>query len=61
MARQGSSFYFLELPLPLGLALEELEVDGVGTVIQVTEIVEGGSAKEDGSIRALTASHLAII
>ena len=31
---QGSSFYFLELPLSLGLALEEVEVDGVGTVIQ---------------------------
>eukprot|EP00435_Cladocopium_sp_Y103_P014070 s882_g3.t1 len=48
---KGSSFYFLELQMPLGLQLEEVEVDGVGTVIQVTEIVDGGSAKEDKSIR----------
>lgn len=50
--QQGSSFYFLELQLPLGLSLAEVEVDGVGTVIQVLEVVDGGSAKEDGSIRA---------
>ncbi|CAJ1362257.1 unnamed protein product [Effrenium voratum] len=36
---------------PLGLALEEVEVEGVGTVIQVVEVVEGGSALVDGSIR----------
>ncbi|CAK9105939.1 unnamed protein product [Durusdinium trenchii] len=49
--QKGSSFYFLELPMPMGVSLEEVEVDGVGTVIQVTDLVDGGSAKEDGSIR----------
>ncbi|CAE7670146.1 unnamed protein product, partial [Symbiodinium microadriaticum] len=36
---------------PLGLQLEEVEIEGIGRVIQVTDIVEGSSAFNDGSIR----------
>jgi len=48
---KGSSFYFVELKMPLGLQLEEVEIEGIGRVIQVTDIVEGSSAFNDGSIR----------
>lgn len=53
----GSSFYFVELPMPLGLKLEEKMVEPspgarVVRAVDVAEVVEGGSASGDGRIRA---------
>jgi len=51
---KGSKFYFIELPMPLGVRLEPTEIQSglrVGNAIQVAELVEGGSALGDGSIR----------
>eukprot|EP00930_Biecheleria_cincta_P087935 TRINITY_DN77173_c0_g1_i1.p1 TRINITY_DN77173_c0_g1~~TRINITY_DN77173_c0_g1_i1.p1 ORF type:complete len:337 (+),score=58.61 TRINITY_DN77173_c0_g1_i1:61-1071(+) len=47
----GSSFYFVELPMPLGVQLEERTDDILGRVIEVTSLVDGGSAAADGTIR----------
>lgn len=49
--KSGSTIYFVELPMPLGIKLEEREIEGLGRVIEVTDMVEGGSALADGSIR----------
>lgn len=47
----GSSFYFVELPMPLGVELEERTDETLGRVIEVTGLVDGGSAAADGTIR----------
>lgn len=51
----GSSIYFLELPMPLGLKLQETMVQPRGSVaaraVEVTEVLDGGSAGKDGRIR----------
>ncbi|CAE8742227.1 unnamed protein product [Polarella glacialis] len=48
---KGSKFFFVELSMPLGVKLEEQEIEGVGSVIVVAEIVDGGSVATEGSVR----------
>lgn len=54
-AESGSSIFFVELRMPLGLKLEEntLTPGGSGAVraIEVGDVIEGGSAFGDGRVR----------
>jgi len=52
----GSSIFFLELKMPLGIRLEEatLQPKGSGAVraVEVAEVISSGSAAKDGRVRA---------
>eukprot|EP00415_Alexandrium_ostenfeldii_P004484 UN4484 len=52
----GSSIYFVELPMPLGLKLEERMVQPQGSLtsraVEVIEVLDTGSAARDGRIKA---------
>lgn len=47
----GSMFYFVELPMPLGVQLEERTDETLGRVIEVTSLLDGGFAKVEGTIQ----------
>jgi len=54
-AQNGSSIFFLELPLPLGLSLAERVLQpqdsAPARAVEVEGVLEGGSAFEDGRVQ----------